>query len=43
MYISAYRRVLDRMIDILFTQLGATGNTALSLVYTLYSSPLHIH
>jgi hypothetical protein len=26
-----------------FTQLGTTGNTALSLFYTLYSSPLYTH
>jgi hypothetical protein len=26
-----------------FTQLGTTGNTALSLIYALYSSPLHTH
>jgi hypothetical protein len=30
-------------IDTLFTKLGTTGNTALSLVYTLYNSQLHTH
>jgi hypothetical protein len=27
----------------LYTALGTTDNTALSLIYTLYSSPLHTH
>jgi hypothetical protein len=31
----------DRIIDTLFLQPGTTGNTALSPIYTLYSSPLH--
>jgi hypothetical protein len=34
---------MTRFIDTLFTQLGTTGNTALSLFYILYSSSLHTH
>jgi hypothetical protein len=32
-----------KITDTLFAQLGTTGNIALSLIYTLYSSPLHTH
>jgi hypothetical protein len=42
-----YRRVLDRMIRFIapytFTHFGTTGSTALSLLHTLTSSPLHTH
>jgi hypothetical protein len=40
-----YTRVLDRMVGFvknLYTPLGTTRTTALSLIYTLYSSPLHM-
>jgi hypothetical protein len=41
------RRGLDWMIGFIasytFTHFAIIGNTALSLFYTLYSSPLHTH
>jgi hypothetical protein len=42
-----YKRGLGWMTGFIapytFTQFGTTGNTALSLFYTLSSSPLHTH
>jgi hypothetical protein len=41
-----YKRVVDWMIGFvgtLYTQLGTTGNAALLMICTLYSSPLHTH
>jgi hypothetical protein len=31
------------LLHLIQSQLGTIGNTALSLIYTLYSSPLHTH
>jgi hypothetical protein len=40
------RRVLDLMIGfihLIHSQIGTAGNTALSVIYTLYSSPFYTH
>jgi hypothetical protein len=45
--ISDYRQGLDWMTGFIaphtFTHFRTTGNTVLSLFYTLYNSPLHTH